>query len=252
MKGKIPYNYVLIKPDQNFKSYQYKGEDTGLVTALDEISAGQRMSVRGTIIKLPERLKYGGEEMKRERDKFANDNSSIQVIKEVKESSMLYDVTIEPSVGDIVFFNYMEHYECYQNGRFIETEEGDLLLMRYDNLVASHKLNNIKSIQPLNGFILIEPEALNEPKKGLNTMRLEKLKHKVNKIGAARVLKTGKLCKGYMEDLSAPKDTNEFKEGQNILYKPSGAHLLEWGLHQVLFKGRRVMAVHRKSILMIQ
>lgn len=241
---RISKNWVLVKPDENFKNYN----GGKIVTALDADSAGQRLSVRGKIISLPKKLVYNGNEIKKERSVFANDRSSVSIISALKDVSMLYDVNIEPKVGDTVFFNYMEHYECYQNGRWIEGEDGDMLLMRYDNLIVSHPLNNTSAIKPLNGLVLIEPIKTKE-EESMTTVELQKYKHKIHKTGLAKVIKTGQKCKGYLEDLNGPEDTNEIKEGQIIIYKPSGAHLLEWGLHQTLFKNRRIMAIHRRNIL---
>lgn len=243
----ISYNWVLIKPDENFKNY----DGTNLATANDAESAGQRLSLRGTIIKLPKRLKYNGAQLIKERNGFANDRASIAIYSELKENSMLFDTTIEPKEGDTVFFSYIEHLECYQHGRFIETEDRDLLLMRYDSLVCSHRLNNIESLKPLNGLVLIEPLSMQEDKTPIETVTLQKYKNKIQKIGTGRVLLTGKKCNGYLEDLTAPKDTDEVKEGQIILFRPAGATLLEWHTHKVLFKGKTVMSIHRKDILMI-
>lgn len=252
MKGYIPHNYVLVRPDKEFRSYQFNGKETGISTATEAQSAGQRLSVRGTIVKLPNRLIFNGIQILKERRNFANNRSSVNIIQALVSSSVLFDVAIEPSEGDIVFFSYLQHYDCYDHGRYIETPEGDLLLMKYDSLICSHKLNNIKSLKMLNGLVMIEPYKIQEAKLPIEVVSMEKYKNKVQKIGYANVLATGKLCNGYLEDLNGPKDTNQIKVGQKIIFKPLGAHLLEWGLHQVLFKGRKVMAIHRKNILMIQ
>jgi len=251
MEGKSPFNLLLIRPDENFRTYQVKGKNTNIATALDGESAGQRLSVRGTVIKLPERLYYSGPQLMHERKNFANDRSSVNVIQSLKDPSMVYDTPIEVQVGDIVFFSYLEHYECYIEGRFIEQEDHDLLLIKYDSLICCHKLNNLKTLKPLNGMILIEPLGEEEKKSTIETVTLNKYRDKIHKLAFASVILTGKKCNGYLEDLSAPKDTDEVKQGQIVMYKPHGAHIVEWGLHQVLFKGRRIMGLHRKNILMI-
>lgn len=248
IEGYIPQNYVLVRPDENFRSYQNKGEETGIATGNDAYSAGQRLSVRGTIVQLPHRLIFNGPLMIKARSEFANDKFSLQNVQQLKEDSVLFGTDIEPKVGDTVFFNYNQHYECYEKNRFIEDGDKDLLLMKYDSLILSHGLNNIESIRPLNGLVLLEP--VDEISDTYFKIIKDRQSHaRLPKTGIARVILTGKKCKGYLEDLNAPEDTDQAKKGDIVLYKPLGAHPVEWGLHQVLFKGRNIIAIHRKFIL---
>lgn len=248
LAGKIPHSYVLVRPDQNFRSYQNKGEETGIATGNDAFSAGQRLSVRGRIVKLPNRLIYNGPSMIKARSTFSNDKFSVENVQRLKHESVLFDVDIEPKEGDTVFFNYMQHYDCYENNRFIEDGDTDLLLMKYDSLILSHHLNNLNSVRPLNGLVLIEP--IDEISFSyFKTLKDTQSYAKMPKVGFAKVILTGKICRGYLEDLNAPADNNDVKKGDIVMYKPLGGHPVEWGLHQVLFKGRSVIAIHRKFLL---
>jgi co-chaperonin GroES (HSP10) len=166
---------------------------------------------------------------------------------------VLYDVPIEVKVGDMVYFDYMQHYDCYQYQRFIETELGDMLLMRYDSLILAHSEENPQDIKTLNGLILIEKEAEKEGKSkaGIHLPLVKTQKGRVGKFSYATVVKTGNICRGYLDDLEVCDDPRPLNEGDCVIYKPAGAHLLEWGLHQVLFGGREVYSIHRKDLLMV-
>jgi hypothetical protein len=252
MTGSTILNLCAILPDANFTHFQQDGNDTELASGFSAESAGQRLSVSGTIVKLPQRLIFNANEIKKARKVFSNDMPSLARIGKLRQSSVLYDVDIEPKIGDRVYFNYMQHYECYQRGAWIETEKGDVLLMSYDSLILSHESDKPKTIKPLNGLVLIEPLEFDKEKNKLSTVDLKKYQNKVGKLGIARVELVGGLCRGYMEDLDIKPDKNELMKNHIILYKPLGAHLLEWGLHQKLYANRRIMAIHRKNILYIK
>lgn len=269
-KFKIHHNYVLVLPDQNFTTYSFGGIETDIAVGDTPVyrhknddmekevvdtntSYGQHLSVRGQVYKVPERLIYNGDKMWEERKRFSNDKSAMDVIQNLRESSVLFDVPMEVQVGDMVYFDYQQHYDCVQYGRVIETELGDMYLMRYDSLMLSHPKDDPKKVKPLNGRILIEKtkETDGKTESGILVPLVSSNTGKVGKFSYATIVATGALCRGYLEDLTACDDPRPLNEGDCVIYKPSGAHLLEWHFHQTLFGGKEVYALHRKDLLLV-
>lgn len=251
-KLKIPRNYVLVLPDPEHKTYAFKGEDTEILVGEDYTTAGQRLSVRGKIYVAPKELVFNGFEIRSQLNRFSNDRSSMDAISNLRDNSVGYDVPMEAVEGDIVYFNYLEHYECYQYGRFIETELGDMFLMKYDSLILSHPEGKPEQIKPLNGLIIIEKIEKEKIKsEWLIVPDITVKSNRVEKFSYATIIASGCRCKGYLDEHGISDDIRPLKIGDRIAYKPSGAHLLEHGLHQTLFGGKEVYAIHGKDLLAV-
>lgn len=264
---RIPNNYVLVLPDPDHDSYTFNGIETGILVGTtaerhkdDDIekemietcqATGQHKSVKGIVYKVPDNLIYNGEDFVACRGKFDNSRSSMVQLKTLKESSMLYDVPMEVSEGDEVVFHYAQHYECYQTGRYIETELGDMLFIRYDCLMFSYPKGEPEKIKPLNGRVIIENKPLPKKESSILIATVSQRVGRVPKVAYAEIIQSGALCKGYFEDLTVSDDRRDLNQGDYIAYKSSQAHLLEWGLHQTLFGGKEVYAIHRKDLLAV-
>lgn len=244
MEVAIPFNYVLIKPDKEFSSYQIDGVETGIKTGLEIDSAGQRLSVCGTVVSVPQTLIFNREKLDKLKLNFTNDKFAISQLTHLKSSSMLFDVPIELNVGDRVYFSYLEHYSTYESNRYIEQHDGqDLLFVSYDSLYVRVRDGEV---YPLNGYVLFEKEQ--EPIDDSGLIVLENKKQdKDLAVGVA--ISTGCLCNRYLDYPEDLEDKDEIKTKDKFLYKTYRANLLEWNLHRTLFLNKYVYLLHRKDIL---
>lgn len=266
-KLRIPNNYVLVLPDPDHETYTFSGVDTGILVGTTAerhkdddlekemietcLATGQHKSVKGTVYKVPDHLIYNGDNFVATRKTFSNDRSSMVALQALKEASMLYDVPIEVKEGDEVIFHYAQHYECYQNGKYIETELGDMFFIRYDCLMFAHPKGEPEKLKPLNGRVLIENKPIPKKESSILIATVTQKSSRVPRVAYAEIIQSGALCKGYLEDLTVSDDRRELNQGDYIAYKPNKAHLIEWGLHQTIFKGKEVYAIHRKDLLAV-
>lgn len=128
MTYNIPYNYVLIRPEED------NSEWNGMLLGDSQLNN----NVFGEILAVPRNLRFEkrrGSRSEREKELFQRKNAA----------SVEYGTEIEVKKGDIVVF--------YQHsGR--ERVLGGLLLMPYDQLVCKVGENLV----PLNGNVLVEVE----------------------------------------------------------------------------------------------
>lgn len=265
----IPHNFVLVQPDAEFETFQHKGKTSFATGRVDLEHVASHYSIRGKVYAVPERLLFNLASMRKnmivpptglsgEEIAFYF-RSNLAEIHYQKRSSVLFDTDMDLNVGDIVFFNYQEHYNCYMEGRWVETEIGDMMLMCYDNLICSHA--DIKKAEPLmlNGHILVEPISI-ESVFGTNVYKkagiyisnrkqdIEVVKRKIN-LGYVRYF--GKPCKAYI-DMPDNKDGDHmFQEGDIIAYNPKVTPSLEYGLHKSHFGGKDLVKMKRRDVFCI-
>lgn len=259
----IPHNFVLIKPDMDFKTYQVKGEETNLAVTTESISSAEHFSVRGKIYRVPERLIFNGSKLRYFRQNQANDHSGLQMINALKSESVAYDVPIEVEVGDIGYFQYTEHYDCNKTGRAIETDEGEMLLMRYDSLIFSHADDDTSTVKALNGHLIISPikkpvivddgiemiiddNGLFKP-----VMNESDRMFKSKKFQLGIIKYAGCVCESYIDFPDRGADSVIPKVGSVVLYIPSYARSLEYEFHRTIFGENKLFRLHRKDILTI-
>lgn len=267
-KIRIPSNYVLVLPDPVNDTYQLNGKETGILVGISAVrdksdydndwdrveetvdTAAQHFSIKGKVYAVPEKLTFNGKRIKKSRLNFSNDSDSIRELGQLMGSSLEFDTSMDVEVGDEVVFDYLEHIGCYEDGRWIETELGDMYLIRYDSLYMAVKKDG--SYVPLNGMIMIEeknPEKITE--NGLILPMLLENENKIEKWSCAEVELVGTPLKGYKQDLTLSDDRTPIKKGDTILFRPGGSYPLEWVLHQKLFPGRKIMGIRRKDIFMV-
>lgn len=263
-KVRIPINYVLVLPDAHHEFYHdKKGEEMNIqvgkslmVDVADEddlmgrleetvITNAQHYSVRGKVYAVPDKLNFPKKEIKRLRENFGNNDADMKRLGEVVSNCLEWEVDMEVSVGDEVIFDYLAHIGCYEDGRWVETELGDMFLMRYDELNMVIRPDGNREM--LNGWMLISREE--KPKKSESGLDLyHKDEDDITKKEFAKVLVPGKPVKSYKQDFDLVDDPYDFREGQRILYKPGGTRPLEWVLHQTLYPGKKALLIHRKDI----
>lgn len=266
----IPANYVLIKPDSPEEEFHSKGKATFKTGKVDLEHVGSHYSIRGQVFGIPEKLTYNLPSILVQRiqqpvtltvDQTAfYFRSNLAEITHQKNTSVLCDVDIEVATGDIVFFNYLEHYNCYAEGRWVmTTDEGELLLMRYDQLICCHADTRGSKLTMLNGFVLVEPITI-ESLFGTNVYKkaglwissrkqdIEIMKRKTN-LGFIRF--SGKPSRSYIELPEHKDGDREMKEGEIVLYNPRITPALEYGLHKHHFGGLRLVKMKRRDIFCI-
>lgn len=259
----IPKNYVLILPDPNHEFFHDKeGNETDFMigrslmvdnsTDGDEpgelvdtvLSDSQHFSVRGKVYVVPKKLSFPKEEIKKLRKNFGNNNADMTRLGELTAECLDYETEIELSVGDEVIFDYLSHIACYEDGRWIETDLGDMFIIRYDEIHM--KISSDGKKTPINGWMVITREE--KPKASESGIELVHEKEDdISKKAFARVIHPGTPVKTYKQDFMKD-DPYPFSEGQRIMYRPGGSRPLEWQLHQTLYPGDKALLIHRKDI----
>jgi len=171
-KIRIPNNYVLVKPDKNFETYQFSGRETGILVANAKLDPSgkvvsteqEHISISGTVYAIPENLVYNARAIWKLQDNndfrrgaFVRSKWVQQDIDQLRNESVQFDVPMEVQVGDRVYFEYLAHILAQQSGMYVDTNDGKMMLIKYDMLIMA--LRNEEQIM-LNGFLLIENEAI--------------------------------------------------------------------------------------------
>ena len=267
---RIPYNWVLIKPDENFKTTQRHGKDTGIHVPPWGINAASHISVTGTVIAVPEKLRYYGKKIKELRANLSEDSPQPPELPILRRQSMDYLTSIEITAGDKVYYEYTTRLDASKEGRIIDTKYGELMLVPYYILIMAFvpgcDMSNVKptDVRMLNGNILIKPleYALETNLQGVQGTRTEmdifvpvtkqELKYvKFNNTQFANVIACGSLVKDYCDYPKAPADDPRIgKPGQKIAYDGRMQKRLEVEYHHVIFGEHILYRIHRKDILM--
>lgn len=265
---KIPYNLVLILPDKEFTSFHLNGKESLPAGKVDLENVAEHYSVRGQVFGVPEELVFSLDRIQaihvpdtfgmRQEETVFYLKSQMTEAKNYKDGSVAYDVGMDVRVGDIAYFNYQEHYNCYEEGRYVDTiEHGEMLLIKYDQLICAE--TEYEGLVMLNGILLIEPISLESTfgknifsKAGFDIVNLKSkeddIKKKLN-IGFVRAW--GRPVRKYM-DFPENKDGNyNFQDGQIVMYNPKVAPPLEYQLHNTMFEGKTLLKLRRRYIFAI-
>lgn len=266
---RIPSNYVLIKPDLNFDTFQIKGRETGLHVAPWGINQASHISVTGTVYKVPDRLVYRGKQVKRMRSDLRDISEENKLLPVLRSQSMSYDVPMEIKVGQKVYYEYTTRLSAMKEGRIIDTTDGEMMLVPYDIIVMAFKagtdMNNVQpgNVTMLNGFMLIKPleYALERDLSGVRGVRTEmdlfrpvseEEKYvRFNNIGFANVIVAGCKVNDYIDfDKGRSDDMIVGRTGQRIAYDNRMQKRLEVEHHHIIFKEHILYRLHRKDIML--
>lgn len=264
----IPRNFVLILPDKEFTSFHLNGKEALPAGKVDLENVAEHYSVRGQVFGVPEELVFSLDRiqaihvpdtfgMRPEETVFYLKSQQMEA-KNYKDGSVAYDVPMTVCLGDTVYFNYQEHYNCYEEGRYVDTELGEMLLIKYDQLICADPYDNGELIM-LNGILLIEPISLESTfgknifsKAGFDIVNLKSkeddIKKKLN-IGFVRAW--GRHVKTYMDFSEQNEGPYDFKDGQIVMYNPKVAPPLEYQLHNTMFEGKTLLKLRRRYIFAI-
>lgn len=270
---KITQNLVQVKPNEDFKDWSVKGIDgDALMIPVGAIhrddadeseakkdnreaqakwDAAQHVSVAGTVLKTPERLIYNGDIINGTMKIIGLSLSIASEISELRAKSVQFDVPMDLQEGDTVFFKYIEHFNCYKEGRVVSDEFEDTLLMGYDSLIMA-----VRDGRPimLNGNILVEPIKLKTDDSGLSKRDekgrlrpVQKKKKSKSSVGVVRYI--GSVCKGYL-NYPGDEDAENIQVGDVVIYDPRLGISLEHEYHRT-FHVERLVRMQRKDILMV-
>lgn len=282
----VPFNYVLVKMEPRYTTFQMKGKETNIIA--NEFIYDKDTQVRiderlvspfGTVVKTPLNLVFNGREIKRLTDKYEPiryngltdefgdrqkhivDYSMLRRITDLKKASLNYDTEMEVKVGDRVHVNYLHYLNAEKDGLFIDSEEGQLVMIKYDLLKMVVDVDNTP-IKPLNGYILIEPKQYEvdtvkengseflQHSSGLVLLNPEKKKtrrNRKNQLGI--ILLSGTPLKGYMENPNKVDRETYYEKGDKILYDPRLSTKLENDLHQVISE-KDLYLIRREAIIL--
>lgn len=279
-KVNIKLNYLLVKPDENYTSIQFNGKETGIIIpdfTYDKKQNGEQRkisvkernySVYGTVYAIPEKIGFNREEIKNLSSKYQVaakidgqatiiNRSVMNEIGVLTEASCLYETECEVEVGDRVKFSYLAHKSASEKKICIDTELGEMYLIKYDMLTMTVN-DDLSPKRMLNGYIMVEPEEDDTIKKedGKSFRESESgiiipvFKHNLKRnrkkqIGTVRFV--GKKVGGYLqhEDLYDPDI--EVNPGDKLLYDPRGASRHENILHQE-YSGKPMQLIQRRDV----
>lgn len=279
---RLPINYVLIKPDDDFKFlHNENGEETGIYVATSLMqyknpnseydytetevveTLAQNLSYSGTVIQIPEKLIFNG----RLCQQFFNDNKDIlegvyendtdnqhsvekrkkamytsRVLQDMREESVEYEVPIEVKIGDRIFYDFTEKFDS----KIIKTDIGELFLIKYDKLET---VIRGEEVYPLNDNILVEWE--NNSKIKFGSLELEGPKKKIYEVKGVQTARiVGLPCQvtGCINP-NDHVDISDLNIGDEVYFLPQYAFYLENENHYILFGGREILRIKSKDVL---
>jgi len=263
------FNHVLLKMDPSYESYQFSGKETGILASPIIYDKGKQIRVEeklvnpfGEVMKVPSALVYNGKKIAalvkkyqpvRSTDVFNEDGEPMRVIanysalheiNQLKRSSVSYDTDIEVQVGDRVHVNYLHFLNAKQDGLFVDTEEGRMVMVKYDLLRMTVDENN-QPKKMLNGYVLIEPEQYDVDIKKENGNSIIETASGIALLNATNTKKTrkrqkgfivvgGTFLRGYLEEPHKSDRAQNYKKGDRILYDPRFSVKLENDVHQII------------------
>lgn len=276
-------NYVLVLPDPQLTSYQFKGRELGLISPDFKYENGEKISIKeknmsvfGTVYGVPSHLQFNLdkiEKLKRTYTLFDETKPytcpvNIAVHREIGEltrNSVMFDVDIEIKKGDRVNFSYQAHKTAKEEKMILDTELGEMYLIKYDMLYMVVD-ENYQPKRMLNGYILVEPdeiETLKEDGKefiehsgGLVTLAPKHKLKKTRKTQNGTVIKAGGYCRRFLQQPEKKDDTKYLEDGDRIMYDPRLCKKLELDIHQIvsdkilhLIQRKDIHLVYREGVL---
>lgn len=268
-------NLLLIKPDENYQTFQRKGVDLDIATSnFSYNEKGQRVaikernySVMGTVYALPSRLYYAGHKL----EKIGTDNGHKQTpdglvvsdesranqVGDMRKRSLIYGTEMELNVGDRIRFSYTAHMEAESQGMGVDTDEGRMFFMKYDKAFMVIDENN-QPKKMLNGYILAKPEILDTTKEDgvegtmVGSLLIPSLKTKENrkrKTMKGEVVLSGAPLTGYMHFLGEREPICDPNPCDRIIFDPRGSKRLEPLNHQ--HHEEDLYLLHRRSLVFV-
>lgn len=254
-------NYALVLPDPHLETYQFNGKNTDLLCSDFKYENGSKISIKernasvfGTVYGVPSGLRFNLskiEHIHRNNTMFVQmGEQKVPVniglhrqVAELTRASVNFDTQIEICKGDKVNFSYTAHKKATEQSLIIDTDLGEMLLIKYDMLymVVDEKYNPKKM---LNGYILVEPEQIETIKEGAQEFvdlgsglvkpapKYKGKKTKKSQNGIVRL--SGGINSGYLLEKEKTDYCGELPAGSKIVYDPRRCQKLEFETHQIM------------------
>lgn len=263
---RIPFNYVLLKLDEDFDTYQINGKETNILTPTYAYQGKERIdtkhlnyAVTGTVLGIPEQIRFTRDAIKKIKASIVTkrngrevlaDGSLLRRINRLKESGCRFETENELVVGDHVRVSYQVHLKA----QFFDTEEGRVCFVKYDDIYMT------TSGKMVNGYILVDPELRDlktengvkfEEKSGLVLPKLGETYRRSAKWAVGTVVHIGKPIKGYFDFVEYNDEEIDLNTGDRIIYDPRTALEYEMNIHTRL-SDRKMYLIQRKDVLFME
>lgn len=264
---KIPFNYVLVKLDANFESYQFAGKETNILAPTYTYKEGKRVDAKhknlattGTVYGVPERIRFTREAIKsikasivteRNGQNALADASLLYKINSLKDAGCRFETENELKIGDHVKLAYQVHTKCQS----FETQEGEMHMVKYDDIFMT------TDGKMINGYILVDPVRRDTVQDGAATLLTTSSGLVIPKLGetykrSARwqegiVKYAGKKIGGYFDHDGYYDEDIEVIPGERIIFDPRTAMQYEMDIHMRL-SDHRMYLIQRKDILFFE
>lgn len=288
---RIPRNYLLVKVDDDYSSYQFSGNETGILAPNYTYENGKQystpsknFSVFGKVYGVPEKLDFFRDHIKSaylnntviNTDKAGNmvvaNGQLLREINELKKRSCKFESDVEISVGDTVKFSYFAHITATENDYIFETEEGKMYFIKYDDVYMTVDENN-KPLKMVNGYVLVQTSVIETKKDGGveyeeagNGLVIAKLGTDSKRKRGLKTMEGKVVCSGnplkvtsekgirmggYIEIEDYFEEDIDVNEGDVILFDHRASLQLEHSNHQVIAEEGMYM-IQRKDILIME
>lgn len=258
----IPVNYVLVKPDQDHTHFHVNGKefleigttaerdkakDDSLYSDMQETNfeVAHSWATTGVVYQVPNRLEYHGHELERMYGKI-HDSYDEEKFQRLSKSTMKFATPMEVEIGDRVMFFYNEHIQAREMGRCIDTDIGEMYLIKYDDLEAKVLSDQL---YPLNGYVFFK-----EIKEELKSDHIQVISDDIeiyDRKGSQKgeVVNIGVPIGGTEWETYISDPTSGIKVGDIIHFKGFDCSNVEADNHNLFFGGEEIKKIRRPDIL---
>lgn len=235
-------NHILVKPDPDYEFIKLgakKGEGVKLHVPVDSINAAKHYSVTGTVLKLPEKLRFNGERL----EEIPIRGGDLGYAASLFCESLDFDTTLDVKEGDKVWFHYMNQINCVTEGMIVEVEEhGYCMIVKVDTLFCYQRN---EQMVPVNGWVWIKRKKYEEQDLDLDGIYRYHLENKPVPLKAT-VVAAAAPVKRYRDD-NYYEGQVDLLPGQEILFDDRYGTPLEYVYH-VSDELTDVIKIRRTSI----
>ena len=255
---RIPQNYILVKPDDDFKYIEIEPdnqfsalkESVKLEIGYDPLSNAKHYSITGKILAVPERLIFNKKQVEKRINGKSNKNLSLSdkiAISELREASLDNDVDMELIVDDKVWFEYLSQVTAITENLVVDVKDHGLcFFIKYDRLY-SYQRNN-EEMELINGWIWIQKvDAIKKTATGIDLQLSEDHQFKPN---LGMIVKASNPVRNYLETYEEGEDLIGFNGGEQVVYDGRFGYEAEYDMHRKL-NHKPTFSIKRKHIIAV-